>query len=327
MDHWSNYWNSTQALNSFAEGKQGEGYQHEIAEFWQQQFSQLPEKGTIVDLGTGNGAVAVLAQEFSQKHNYDWTVSGLDAANINPHKLKVKDKEIEHLLHSINFIPNTHIEKAPFEPESVDAFVSQFAFEYSDLTKSLDHCVSCLKPNGLITLLSHHPDSHISKDSAAGAQVIDYILRESPAFLQADLLLDLAKQKTKSHQMQNWPSNPSRQKITSTLHWIFKQLTERFSKSADTEFWCKSTIEQITNIFKQIGSVHPSQLKQSLEKTYLNLEAHKQRLLDQGEASLSEKRVEEIQQYCNANNLSLRINEFNVEEKLFALHLTIQKNE
>ncbi len=323
MQHWTDYWKNTNALNSFAEGQQGQGYQKEVALFWEEQFRQIPSNGTVVDLGTGNGAVAVLAQKFTQENNKHWKVIGLDAASIEPQKLKLKDKTTKQFLSDIEFIANTPIEKAPFKPESVDAFISQFAFEYSNLEKSLKLCTDCLKPGGSISILAHHPDSHISIDSVIGQEIIKYILQESPAFMQTDLLLDIAAQQSQSGQMNNWPKNPYRQVITTTLHWIFSQLTDKYSSDPDSEYWCKSTIGQIANILKQIGSTNPNQLKHQLQHLFHSLEAHRLRLQDQNEACLSEKRLEQIKSHCKANGVSLEVKELHIENKLFAFHLFI----
>lgn len=325
MQHWTDYWKNTNALNSFAEGQQGDGYQNEVADFWEKQLSQIAPNGTIVDLGTGNGAVAVLAQRLSQTNSYNWKVIGLDAANIEPQKLKIKDKDTKRLLNEIEFIANTPIEKAPFNTQSVDAFISQFAFEYSDLQESLRHCTDCLKTGGIISILAHHPKSHISKDSLIGEEVIGYILQESPAFIQTDLLLDIAAQQYQSGQMLNWSKNPYRQVITTTLHWIFSQLTEKYSSNPDAEYWCKSTIGQIANVLKQIGSVDPRQLKQHLSQLYRNLEAHRLRLQDQNKACLTDSRLEQVRNYCESSGITLEIEQLNIEGKLFAFHLLMQK--
>jgi ubiquinone/menaquinone biosynthesis C-methylase UbiE len=325
MQHWTDYWKNTNALNSFAEGEQGKGYQKEIADFWEGQFKQLDSNATVVDLGTGNGAIAVLAQQFSKNKQLNWNVIGIDAANIEPHKLKVKDKLIKQSLSDINFIANTQIEKAPFETESVDAFISQFAFEYSDLEQSLERCFNCLKPCGIISILTHHPQSHISQDSLIGEEVIKYILEQSPAFMQTDLLLDVAQQQTQMGQMHSWPNNPHKQVITTTLHWIFAQLTEKYKADSNAEYWCKSTISQIANILKQIGRIEPLTLKQQLQELYRNLAAHRLRLKDQNKACLSEGRLELIKSVCNKNHFTLDTNEITVENKLFAYHLLIRK--
>ncbi|ACV27694.1 class I SAM-dependent methyltransferase [Kangiella koreensis] len=325
MQHWTDYWKNTNALNSFSEGKQGQGYQKDIADFWENQFKQITPSGTVVDLGTGNGAVAVLAWLFSKNNQLDWNVIGIDAANIDPRKLNLEDKLIKRSLNNIEFIANTPIETAPFQAGSIDAFISQFAFEYSDLKKSLQHCFNCLKPGGIISIISHHPKSHISYDSLIGEKVIRYILEESPAFMQTDLLLDIALQQTQAGQMHNWTKNPHKQVINTTLHWIFAQLTDKYSADADAEYWCKLTIGQIVNILKQVGTIDPLQLKRHLQQLYHNLVSHRLRLQDQNNACLSETRLEQIEEHCKTNGISLKVEEFYIEGKLFAFHLIMQK--
>lgn len=62
MKHWTNYWRNSGALNSFAEGRVAKGYDGDVKKFWDDKFSLFPTQGEIVDLGTGNGALAILAQ-------------------------------------------------------------------------------------------------------------------------------------------------------------------------------------------------------------------------------------------------------------------------
>lgn len=324
MQHWTQYWQSTNSLNSFAEGEQGKGYHDEVAKYWHSQFNLIAPKSKVVDLGTGNGAVALLAEQFSQTNNLDWEVLGLDAADIKPQHLKTSDLAKKKHLNNIEFVGNTPIESMTFEPNSVSAFVSQFAFEYSDIEKSLQRCLECLKPGGILSLVAHHPDSSISKDSTIGEAVLEEILVQSPAFMQADLLLDIAQQQTQSGQMHNWSQNPYRQTITETLHWVFSQLKEQF-KTDNEAYWCNSTINQITNTLKQIGQINPAQLRQNLSKTYQNLDAHKLRLIDQNNACLTAKRIARIDDTVMQAGASIEKNKVVIEKEIFGLQLIIKK--
>lgn len=324
MQHWTDYWQNTNSLNSFAEGEQGRGYQDEVAEFWHSQFKHIAPESTVVDLGTGNGAVAVLAEEYSKQQDLQWNVIGLDSADINPQKLQISDSTKKNHLNNIEFIGNTPIESMIFEPNSISAFVSQFAFEYSNIQTSLELCLKCLKPGGIISIVAHHPESSISKDSAIGEAVLEEILVQSPAFIQTDLLLDIAHQQTQAGLMHNWRNNSYRQTITSTLHWIFSQLKTQF-QNGNESYWCTSTISQITNILKQIGEHSPSQLRQHLSKTYKNLEAHKFRLKDQNNSCLNPKRISLIEDIVKKAGATINQDEITVEKQLFALHLTIKK--
>ena len=324
MQHWTDYWKNTNALNSFAEGEQGSGYSNEIADFWTSQFKSLSKGSTLVDLGTGNGAVAVLAQLYSEANQSNFQVYGIDAADITPKKINHKDAKVKKALSKINFIPNTLIEQSNFESNSVDFYFSQFAFEYSNMEKSVQHCAQCLKSGGKITLLSHHPDSEISKDSQVGASVIHYILHESPVFLQTSLLLDIALQQTQAGQMHNWHNNPYRQQISTTIKWIFDCLIDKFNANKYESYWCKLLISKITNVITALGNSHPSQLLKQLEFTFVQLDSHRKRLEDQNEACLTSDKLQSLKEYSNKHNLDFDIQELSVEGKLlaFRIHMT-----
>lgn len=317
MQHWTDYWQNTNALNSFAEGEQAKGYQKDIAKLWEQQLENIQNNATIVDLGTGNGAVAVLSQELSNKLNKNWNIIGLDAAGISPSKLKLKDKSTKQLLKQIQFIPNTPIEKLPFEDNSVDVFISQFAFEYSDISKSLKQCLKCLKSGGKLSFICHTLESHISEDSLIGERALETVLLESPAFMQTDLLLDIAQQQERSGQMRHWQQNPYRQNITATLHWIFDRLSQQFKSNKQEQYWCNSTIKQITNILKNIGSAPASQLRTQLQTVYKSLDSHRLRLKDQNAACLNEKKLEAIKRFCDNHSLTFAYQDLNVDGKVF----------
>ena len=42
-------------------------YDGEVAEFWQAAFAQVPPAGRMIDLCTGNGAIALLAVAYANK--------------------------------------------------------------------------------------------------------------------------------------------------------------------------------------------------------------------------------------------------------------------
>ena len=172
MQHWNAYWRNTKTLNSFAEGEQQLGYNGEIADFWQLIFKQESSDARILDVATGNGALAVLALQT----NSDFSVTAIDAADIAPLSLFDDSDAIYPLLSKVKFIANTSIEHLNLESAFFDLVVSQFGFEYAVAQPALAQVERVLKPGGKFVALIHHKDSFITRDCICGVELLEQFL-------------------------------------------------------------------------------------------------------------------------------------------------------
>ncbi|WP_456373313.1 hypothetical protein, partial [Thiolapillus sp.] len=62
---WGDWWNK-HSLTSF-HGHFQNNYDGSLKQFWEERFANLPDNAAIVDLATGNGALALLAAEYSRE--------------------------------------------------------------------------------------------------------------------------------------------------------------------------------------------------------------------------------------------------------------------
>ena len=102
-------------------------------------FAELPEGARILDLATGNGAIAVLAVEAGK----GFAVTGADLAAVEPSAFVTQNRAE---LDQITFLASTPAEALPLPDASIDAIVSQYGVEYSDLSRSLPEAVRVLAP-------------------------------------------------------------------------------------------------------------------------------------------------------------------------------------
>ena len=79
-DHWSDYW-SRGSLTSLPQDFAA-NYDGEVAEFWQGAFSGLDDTGRMIDLCTGNGAIALLAAEYFASEKPDIEIVAVDATTF-----------------------------------------------------------------------------------------------------------------------------------------------------------------------------------------------------------------------------------------------------
>lgn len=163
--HWSKYWQRAQSLNSFSEGEMASGYQGELRDFWYNIFSQLPDSAEVLDVGTGNGALAIMLRQYADSKGLQVRVLASDAAEIDKNQIIQKFPALKAEISKIEFFANTKIEALPFADESLTLITSQFAIEYAEPVSAIRSCMRLLKPSGRLEAVIHHSDTTLSQQS------------------------------------------------------------------------------------------------------------------------------------------------------------------
>lgn len=170
---WNDYWHFDR-LASF-ENLGEANYSQDIEAGWASFFESLPLDASILDLCTGNGAIAVIAAEAAQRGAKNFQIAGVDAADVNPYLYVRRHRD---KLASIDFFPATPVERLPWPDGSFDAVVSQFGIEYSDLTRSIAELARVLAPGGKARLSLHAAEGDVVRQSRRVVEEIDFILYE-----------------------------------------------------------------------------------------------------------------------------------------------------
>ena len=155
---WAEYW-SGGALHSLA-GDFAGNYTGKIAEFWRAEFQQLEPGARILDVATGNGAIALHALAVSDEQQKGFSVEACDLAAIEP-SATVSDPELKRQLERIVFHPETNIEATDFDRGTFDLLTSQFGFEYANLSAGAKEIARLLSEQGRFAAIMHHPNSYI----------------------------------------------------------------------------------------------------------------------------------------------------------------------
>lgn len=155
--HWSRYW-AAGALTSLPQDFH-ENYGGEIAEFWARQVARLPNRATILDVCTGNGAVALLIADQAARLERNWTIIGVDAASIDPASMSHHHPQQRQWLERIRFIADQPFEGLELAPASVELVVSQYGIEYCDHEVAPGKVEALLAPGGRLAMVNHAPDS------------------------------------------------------------------------------------------------------------------------------------------------------------------------
>ncbi len=154
---WGKLWRAG-VLHSCSTAIDG-NYDGRIAAFWQACFDGVAAGHRIVDIGTGNGALALLAKQHAEARGIGFDIHGVDAADIDPPRWASDAASFTGIV----FHPRTRMDALPFDDGSVALVISQYAFEYSrPRDATLREVFRAIGPTGSAALLLHSADSLIS---------------------------------------------------------------------------------------------------------------------------------------------------------------------
>lgn len=160
LEQWSRYWQAGQ-LTSLPQDF-AVNYEGEIRDYWVSYFSELSNQSSVLDLCTGNGAVALLAQSYSDQQSKQFSVTGLDGASISLDTINQRYPNLSQQINAINFIDNQAIETMVLGVE-FDLITSQYGIEYCDWSVVAPKVAEHLKPAGQFVIITHAPETDITQ--------------------------------------------------------------------------------------------------------------------------------------------------------------------
>lgn len=186
LDQWETYYRGGN-IATYPTGPDG-GYDLEVRDAWVDFFSLLPNGARILDVGTGNGAVAMIAAETARARGLAWEIHATDLARIDPLG-DVPDGAKR--LAGITFHAGVATEHLPFEPESLDAVSGHYALEYTDIAAALAAIHRALKPGGSAQFIIHHADSVLLQSAGLTLRESDMALVETEVFRRLHRLVTM----------------------------------------------------------------------------------------------------------------------------------------
>ena len=177
VDAWTRYWAGGEV--SSLPQVVGDPLRGPLADFWRGRLAPLGHGARILDLGCGNGTVALLAAAIGTERGAHWEIHGVDSAAIDPQRhLTGRYRE---LAAAVTFHPGTAMTATPFAAGHFDLVAAQFALEYGDPPRVLDEVRRLLRPGASAAFILHLQESEV----VASAAVELAQLRESRALFTA----------------------------------------------------------------------------------------------------------------------------------------------
>jgi ubiquinone/menaquinone biosynthesis C-methylase UbiE len=188
VGHWESYYRGGWLTACPTGG--GANYTLELRDIWIEFFGSLVNGARVLDIGTGNGAIPLIARQAAESLGRTYEIHGADLAQINPSR-DVADGA--RLFAGITFHPGIAAEKLPFETASFAAVSGQYALEYSDMRQSLAQILRVLQPGAGAQFLMHHADSIVVERARASLRHADIVLMETKVHRKLRRFLDAEK--------------------------------------------------------------------------------------------------------------------------------------
>ena len=200
---WSRLWQAG-VLHSCATGIQG-NYDGEILAFWQRQFGTLGDGACVVDIGTGNGALLLLARDCAKPAGIGLELHGVDIADIDP---LGSVPEGARRFAGIHFHPRTSACHLPFADGQVHMVCSQFGLEYAPRDAALREILRVAHPQGRIALVLHSDDSIVARVAVPQREGCAFLLSGCQVIEQARAMVPILFQAARARQGQANAPNP-----------------------------------------------------------------------------------------------------------------------
>jgi len=177
---WTQYWSQTPSAAASCLPNLPAIVTSHLQKLWCTFFDTLPFGASLLDLGTGNGALLSRARTSRQ----DLHLTGIDYAASLP-----------EMGNGIIMLPKTRMDQLPFGDGAFDAITSQFAIEYSSIPAVLPEVDRVLAKSGNYLFLCHHADGVIVRDNQARAAAINSLLSHAGLI---DSAINAVRQREKS---------------------------------------------------------------------------------------------------------------------------------
>jgi SAM-dependent methyltransferase len=232
--HWDSFW-ARDNVNTFGLGdKNYEGF---VEAFWDKHFRALAPNATILDVASGNGAIALLAEAVGNKLDKHFDISACDIAHITSRQ---PDS-------GITFYSGVDIAKTGFDSSHYQLITSQYGFEYCDCEAGLVEIHRLLSPGGEFIAFTHHDQSILVKTAHQICGFLNGpVKQDDPLGLARDLVKASGEIRGRQDQ-ERLQHNKKSEKIRKK----FNRLIEKYSTDHGAAMKASALLDYINPLFSQ----------------------------------------------------------------------------
>ena len=283
--HWDDYWRHG-FLTSCADTFDG-NYQGKLRQVWEEFFRSAKGNATILDIGTGNGAIALIASRISSELQRGFLVHAIDQAEIDPPAMVKANADG---LAAIRFHAKTPAEACGLPDNSVDMVSGQYALEYTPLAETIAELARVCAPGARLLFVMHHAGSVVLETAAEELRLGE--LLENSGFFDhaADLLRRMSK--VPAAQAHLLSKDPATEESREQLNRSASELSSLASQTPHPQI-LHNALKSVSDCFRQQRALGPEVLP-LLAQYRRQLEANLARLHDLQNAAVSERQGKEL---------------------------------
>jgi len=283
--HWDDYWHHG-FLTSCADAFQG-NYQGRLRLVWEDFFRSAEKNTTILDIGTGNGAIALIASRISAELQADFEIHAIDQAEIDPQsRLKTNRNDLARIC----FHSKTPAEHSGLPDRSVNRVSGQYALEYTRLAETITELGRICAPGAKLLFVMHHADSVVLQTAAEELGLAEKI-DDSGFFDHAgDLLAMLSA--APPGQAQKLAADPKAEACRNQLNRAAAELNALSASTSHPQI-LQTTLQSVGECFKK-QHTSGDKVLQLFARYRQQIAANLARLRDLQNAAVSEKKGREI---------------------------------
>lgn len=257
---WDAYWAHgflTSCANAFAGN-----YEGRILAAWQEFFALLNKGDRILDIATGNGAVAFLAAEYSIANDCSFRIDAIDRARINPAGAWRGDAAV---LEAIRFHGEVAAESTPFEAAGFQAVTGQYALEYTDWHQTIEELARIMAPGAAARFILHHPDSVVLETSREEQAHGRLLFENTQIFSRARALLERICEAAGPEGRRALAADPDAEAARAAMNEAASAVSRAIEKSPEPEL-LRTALGHISQAFTLAQADRPREARAALKR-------------------------------------------------------------
>jgi ubiquinone/menaquinone biosynthesis C-methylase UbiE len=270
-------------------------YDLEVRAAWEAFFGTLPQQARLLDIGTGNGVLPLIALEVAARREADWQIDATDLAQIDPLRFVVDG---ERRFAGVRFHRGVASEKLPFQDCSFDAVSGHYALEYSDTALSLPQLHRVLKAGGEAQFVLHHTDSRLLQSARRSLQECNLVLKQTRVYRKLHRLVSLEQAPSAGLQA-------ARDELVLAIRTLKQALGETQSSGAGSGHILAVALDASQKLLEARQSLRPAAVGLEVDRAEEEMRSSARRLNDLVGHAVDEEALDRIEQQAQAAGFSL----------------------
>jgi ubiquinone/menaquinone biosynthesis C-methylase UbiE len=287
LPQWEDFWRSGRIASCPTDAT--DRYSGNVRNGWEKFFTALPPGARLLDVGTGNGALPLIAVEAARGRSAPLEVHGVDLARIDPRRVV---PDAERLFGNTVFHGGVAAEAMPFADGYFHAVAGQYSLEYTQREASLHEIHRVMAASASARFVLHH-----------GSSIVVTIARESLSHAHelevgAEAFTDLREYVAAERRD---PERAAR---------VHARIAERIQRMHGLKAQSKGSrllddmLPALGKLFELRQRLSPGEFEQAVDRSYRAFKAGEQRLREMIDVALDEPAMQRVAEQALAAGFS-----------------------